>query len=194
MKYPKGTKKNLNKNIYYGNRGMNLEQDINITNEYYLTNDIAVIHKKPTPITVNKVDYPSRIDAVITEAHYKTPSTTDYNGVYKGLYIDFEAKETKNKTSFPLSNIHSHQIRHIESVIRHGGISFVIVSFITVNKLYLLDGNDLISFVNNNERKSIPLSYFDEKAILLEYKFQPRIDYLKAVDKLIEVKYEKHNR
>jgi len=188
MKYPKGTKRNLNKNIYYGNRGMNLEQDINITNEYYLINDIAVIHKKPTPITVNKVDYPSRIDAVITEAHYKTPSTTDYNGVYKGLYIDFEAKETKNKTSFPLSNIHPHQIKHIESVIRHGGISFVIVSFTTVNKLYLLDGKDLISFINTTERKSIPLTYFDERAILLEYKFQPRIDYLKAVDKLIEVK------
>jgi len=193
MKYPKGTKKNLNKNIYYGNRGMNLEQDINITNEYYLINDIAVIHKKPTPITVNKVDYPSRLEAVITEAHYKTPSTTDYNGVYKGFYVDFEAKETKNKSSFPLSNIHSHQIKHIESVIKHGGISFVIVSFTAINRLYLLDGNDLVSFINNNERKSIPLSYFEEKSILLEYKFQPRIDYLKAVDKLIEVKYEKFN-
>lgn len=188
MKYPKGTKKELSKNIYYGNRGMNLEHDINITNEYYLVNDIAVIHKKPTPITVNKVDYPSRLEAVITEAHYKTPSTTDYNGVYKGFYIDFEAKETKSKTAFPLSNIHSHQIKHIESVIRHSGISFVIVSFTTINKIYLLDGKDLIAFIKNNDRKSIPISYFEKKGITLEYKFQPRIDYLKAVDKLIEVK------
>lgn len=188
MKYPKGTKRNINKNVYYGNRGMNLEQDINITNDYYLANDIAVIHKKPTPITVNKVDYPSRVDAVITEAHYKIPSTTDYNGVYKGFYIDFEAKETKNKTSFPLSNIHAHQIKHIESVIRHGGISFIIVNFTTIDKLYLLSGKNLVSFLKNNTRKSIPLSYFQEYGILLEYKFQPRIDYLKAVDRLIEVK------
>ena len=185
---------NINTKYNSGNRGMVLESDINETNNYYLINDIAVIHKKPTPITVNKVDYPSRIDAVITEAHYKTPSTTDYNGVYKGFYIDFEAKETKNKTSFPLSNIHSHQIKHIESVIRHGGVSFIIVCFTTVNKLFLLDGNDLIWFINNNERKSIPFSYFLEKGILLEYKFQPRIDYLKAIDKLVEVKYERNNK
>lgn len=188
MTYPKGTKKTSNNNICYGNRGMTLEQDINVTNDYYLANDIAVIHKKPTPITVNKVDYPSRIDAVITEAHYRVPSTTDYNGIYKGFYIDFEAKETKNSTSFPLSNIHAHQIKHIESIIRHGGISFIIVSFTKINKLYLLDGKDLISFINNNDRKSIPVSYFCKNGILLEYKFQPRIDYLKAVDKLIEVK------
>lgn len=188
MNYPTGTKKTFNKNVYYGNRGMNLEQDLNITNEYYLSHDIAVIHKKPTPITVNKVNYPSRIDAVITEAHYKTPSTTDYNGVYKGFYIDFDAKETKNKTAFPLSNIHNHQLKHIDSVLKHGGISFIIVSFTAINKLYFLSGKDLIDFINKNRRKSIPISYFEDKGILLEYKFQPRIDYLKAIDKLIEVK------
>jgi len=182
MKYPSGIKKSKDKNIYYGNRGMSLETDLNETNEYYLSHDIAVIHKKPTPITVNKVNYPSRIEAVITEAHYKTPSTTDYNGLYKGLYIDFEAKETKNKTSFPLSNIHPHQIKHMEKIIKHGGISFVIVSFTTLNKVYFLKGEDLMSFINTNNRKSIPVSYFEEKGVLLKYKFQPRIDYLNAVD------------
>lgn len=182
MKYPDGIKKSIKKDINYGNRGMNLEQDINLTNEYYLINDIAVIHKKPTPITVNKVDYPSRIEAVIKEAHYKTPSTTDYNGVYKGMYIDFEAKETKNKTAFPLSNIHKHQIKHIESVIRHGGISFIIVSFTSLGKIFLLKGEDLINFITNNNRKSIPLSYFLNKGFIINYKFQPRIDYLKVID------------
>ena len=41
---------------------MAFEDDINITNDYYLNNDIAVIHKKPTPITIVDVDYKSRKD------------------------------------------------------------------------------------------------------------------------------------
>ena len=73
----------------YANRGMGLENDISLSNEFYLNNDIAVIYKKPTPITIAKVDYPSRLEAVIKEGYFKTPSTTDYNGIYKGKYIDF---------------------------------------------------------------------------------------------------------
>ena len=70
-------------------RGMNLEEDINLTNQYYLANDIAVIHKKPTPIQIVKVSYPERSAAKIVEAYFQAPSTTDYNGIYKGRYIDF---------------------------------------------------------------------------------------------------------
>ena len=77
MKYPNGIKKEYINIKSHSNRGMNLENDLNDTNNYYLSNDIAVIYKKPTPITINKVDYKSRTDAVIKEAHFKTPSTTD---------------------------------------------------------------------------------------------------------------------
>ena len=86
----------------YGKRGMTLEEDLNETNQYYLDQGIAVIHKKPTPIQIVNVDYPKRSAAVIKEAYFKQASTTDFNGVYKGRYIDFEAKETKQTTSFPL--------------------------------------------------------------------------------------------
>lgn len=81
-------KKDGEKNLRKANLGMVLEEMINDTNTYYLNNNIAVIHKKPTPIQIVKVDYPSRNKAVITEAYYKTPSTTDYNGIYKGKYIE----------------------------------------------------------------------------------------------------------
>src|SRR5574344_1617077 len=113
MNYPNKKIVNNNKQINYGNRGMCLEDDINISNKFYLENNIAVVYKKPTPIKVVKVDYNKRINTVIKEAYYEIPSTTDYNGIYKGKYIDFEAKETKCKTSFALSNIHSHQINHL---------------------------------------------------------------------------------
>ena len=89
-------------NTVYGNRGMSLEDEINESNKYYLEHGIAVIHKKPIPIQIVDVSYPKRSAAVIREAYFKQASTTDYNGVYHGKYIDFEAKETKNKVSFLL--------------------------------------------------------------------------------------------
>ena len=100
MNYPNGIiKKTVSHNVNYGNRGMTLENDLNITNSYYREIDKAYIYKKPTPIKIVKVDYISRQAATIKEAYFEEPSTTDYNGIYKGKYIDFEAKETKSKTS-----------------------------------------------------------------------------------------------
>ena len=64
----------------------------------------ALENKKTEDIKIVKVDYPSRDKAVITQGYFTVPSTTDYNGIYKGKYIDFEAKET-NLNYFPLSNL-----------------------------------------------------------------------------------------
>ena len=171
-------------NTNYSNRGMNLEKELNLTNEYYRNNDIAYIYKKPTPIKIVEVDYPSRKEAVIKKAFFEMPSTTDYNGLYKGKYIDFEAKETMNSTSFPLANIHSHQIKHIEDITNHGGICFLIVRFIKINTTFLLKSDDFINFINQNNRKSIPLSFFKEKAYIINDEYMPRINYIKIVDEV----------
>src|SRR5690606_39912928 len=104
---------------------MRLEDDINDTNKYYLAINKAVIHKKPTPIQIVKVHYPKRSAAAITEGSCEEKATTDYNGIHKGKYIDFEAKETQNKTSFPVANIHEHHIEHTRAVLHHGGLSFI---------------------------------------------------------------------
>lgn len=190
MNYPKGINKSSIKKTNFGNRGMILEEEINITNKYYLDNDIAVIYKKPTPITINKVDYKARNNAVIKEAHFIVPSTTDYNGIYKGKYIDFDAKETK-LNSFPLNNIHSHQINHLNKVYNHGGIAFIIVRFVKYNEIYFLTIEKLNYFLDNNTRSSIPYTYFIKNGIKIEEKYIPRIDYLKAVDYLLkEENYE----
>ena len=162
------------------NRGMNLENDINLSNEWYRDQDIAVITKRPTPINIVKVDY-SR-GAKIVDAYFEKQSTTDYNGVYKGRYIDFEAKNTKSKTSFPLSNIEQHQIDHLKRVIKHGGIAFFIIQFQSRNEVYLLDASFVIKVWENGERKSIPYEIFLEDGILIEQGYSPRLYYIDAVE------------
>ena len=191
MNYPNGIKKDNNITLSTiknsKNRGMTLENDLNETNEYYREIDKAIIYKKPTPIKIVKVDYPSRSEAKIKEAYFTVPSTTDYNGLYKGFYIDYEAKETSSKTSFSLENIHHHQIKHLERIHNHKGIAFLIIRFTTLNETYLLRIEDFLNYINNNDRKSIPLNYFKEKGYLIKDGYRPRVDYLKVIDSILEV-------
>lgn len=184
MQNIKGARSSFRSINTYANRGMTLEADLEASNTFYLVNDIAIVHKKPTPITISKVDYPSRVQAVIKEGYFRTPSTTDYNGVYKGKYIDFDAKETKSKTSFPLENIHPHQIKHLESIARHGGIGFLIVRFTLLNKTFFLSIEKLLEFMNNNKRKSIPLDYFEKEGHIIRDKYNPRVDYIEVINNL----------
>ncbi|MFT4400345.1 Holliday junction resolvase RecU [Bacillus sp. SW14] len=169
----------------YSNRGMTLEDDLNETNKYYLTNQIAVIHKKPTPVQIVNVHYPKRSAAVIKEAYFKQSSTTDYNGIYKGRYIDFEAKETKNKTSFPLQNFHDHQIEHMKQVMAQDGICFVIIS--AFDQVYFLEADKLLDFWDRKEkngRKSIRKDELAEAAYPISLGYAPRIDYISIIEQL----------
>ena len=184
MNFP-NRKKQAPKIVNKANLGMDLEQMINDSNEYYLANELAVIHKKPTPVQIVKVDYPMRSKAVITEAYYKVPSTTDYNGIYRGKYIDFEAKENHNKTAFPLKNIHPHQMEHLKNIIKHGGIGFLIVAWNLYNEYYLLPFEVAQEYWDNaidDGRKSIPYDTFKKRAFLIEEGYLPRLKYLKVVD------------
>lgn len=183
MKYPNGLKKTTSStlNVNYANRGMNLEEDLNITNRNYRELDRAYVYKKPTPIKIVKVDYKKN---KVTEGYFDTPSTTDYNGLYKGKYLDFEAKETTSKTSFPLNNIHPHQLKHLENIKNNQGIAFLIVRFTKLNETYLLLEEDLTNYLKENSRKSIPLSYFKEKGYLIKNKYNFRVDYLEVIDKI----------
>ncbi len=168
------------------NRGMDLEAAINQTNEYYISNNIAFIYKKPIPIQVVKVDYERRSNAKISEAYYKTPSTTDYNGIFQGKYIDFEAKETKGKTSFPLKNIHAHQVVHLRNIVSSGGIGFIIVHFTVIGTTFLLDEKYVSSFYERQTegRKSITLEEFQSYGHIIKEGYVKRLDYLEVVKKV----------
>lgn len=181
-------KKTKKTDISFGNRGKSLEDDLNETNDFYVANGLANIYKKPVPIQIVKVEYPKRSAAVIREAYFRTPSTTDYNGVWNGYYIDFEAKETESKTSFPLKNIHPHQIKHMQAVVNQKGIAFFIVRFSKLDRTFVAPFQIIEKAWLDMEaggRKSIPLAIFEEFAEELPLGYAPRIDYLQVVKKFV---------
>lgn len=188
INYPNGShavfknkdQKKKNSDTVYKNRGMDFENDINTSLEFFDANDLAIITKRPTPINVVRVDYTR--GAKIVDAYFEKQSTTDYNGVYRGKYIDFEAKNTKSKTSLPLHNITPHQISHLEKVIKYGGIAFFVISLESLDKVYLLDATFVISFYRSKERASIPVSEIMEKGIEIKQGYMPRYEILKAID------------
>ena len=169
--------------INFANRGMSFEKMINESNSYYLSRGLAVIHKKPTPIQIVKVDYPHRSRAKIVEAYFRQASTTDYSGVYKGHYIDFEAKETRQKKSMPMKNFHSHQIEHMEAVLDQKGICFVLLHFSSLRETYLLPASYLIEFYKIDKGgKSMPLTYIQEHGYPIEMQQLPSIPYLEIIE------------
>lgn len=188
IKYPSGktyqkkSEKTKIRSSSLANRGMALEDDINKSNEYYRDKNIALITKRPTPINVVKVDY-SR-GAKIIDAYFEKQSTTDYNGVFQGKYLDFEAKSTISKTSLPLANITKHQIEHIKKVQEHGGIAFFIIRFSSLNETYLIDASFVINQFKEQKRKSLSYLQLKKVAHLIEEGFQPRLDYLSVVKKV----------
>ncbi len=184
IKYPNSKKIYTSSKISAKKRGLSFEADINSTNEFYLINNVAIIHKKPTPIKPITVKVIEGKGKLISKAVFETPSTTDYNGLYKGHYIDFEAKETHSSTSFSLNNIHSHQIKHLIDVSKHGGIAFIIIRFVKLDKVFLYSIEQYIDFISNSERKSIPINEFEQHGYVIKNGYNPRYDYLKIVDEL----------
>lgn len=177
---------NSSKKTSFANRGMGFEAAINTTNDYYLSRGLAVIHKKPTPVQIVKVDYPKRSRAKIVEAYFRQASTTDYSGVYKGRYIDFEAKETRLKTAMPMKNFHAHQIEHMEKVLQQGGICFVLLHFSAHKETYFLPAKALITFYQIDKGgKSMPLDYIKKNAYRIKESIFPQIPYLDIIEKII---------
>ena len=117
-----------------GLRGSTLEDLINHTNDLYREKKLALIQKIPTPITPIEIDKSSRH---ITLAYFDQKSTVDYIGAVQGIPVCFDAKECAVKT-FPLQNIHPHQIEFMGEFEKQGGIAFIILYFTGLDEIYYL--------------------------------------------------------
>lgn len=164
-----------------GLRGSTLEELVNRTNEQYREKGLALIQKIPTPITPVRMDKENRH---ITLAYFEQRSTVDYIGAVQGIPVCFDAKECCTDT-FPLANIHSHQVEFMQSFEKQGGVAFFLIFFSHENLFYYLTLRDLMVFWQRMEdggRKS-----FRREELSPEYYLEKRggflVPYLEGLQK-----------
>lgn len=162
----------------HANRGMVLENLINMTNNQYRNTGFADIDKVPTDVKILKVTG-NRISGFLRQGKW-----VDYTGVFKGRSILFDAKETKEKR-FPLKNLSKDQYMKLREHHIHGGASFLIISFTTLHEeIYLLRFEQLEAAWNAKEAgglKSIPLQFFQDHCIEVKSSDGYVLHYLKAL-------------
>ena len=141
-----------------GLRGSTLEDMINRTNEKYAENHLALIQKIPTPITPINIDQETRH---ITLAYFEQKSTVDYIGAVQGIPVCFDAKEC-NSDTFPLANIHEHQVTFMRQFEEQDGIAFILISFTHRDEFYYLRFADLMQFWNRAKEGGRKSFRYDE--------------------------------
>ncbi|HDX9631441.1 TPA: Holliday junction resolvase RecU [Bacillus cereus] len=167
----------------YGNKGMPFEMIINISNRMYKERRIGIFNKRPTPVKVLKTDKKGNI----TKSAWESKSTVDYDGVYKGRAVYFEAKSTEHTTRFPLDNISRHQVDYLEDTQTMGAICFFLIEFWKDKVTYLVPLSLVSKYVMESYeggRKSIPREEFDKHAFIVERTDRALVDYLGHIDKL----------
>ena len=197
IKYPTGISHanheiNQIQHTYQGmrNLGMDLEDNIIKSCEYYYKNNRASIHKRPTPIKIMKVD--SGNSNLILEAKFNQKSTTDFVGVYRGKYIDFECKKSKEK-SFPFKNFAKHQIEHMIKIEQFGAVSFFVIHMEYYNKVFVVNSREITSLYLNEETSSLSIKRLEDHGIVLQENYIPKLNFLDAVDKIFfKTPFDKH--
>ena len=164
-----------------GLRGSTLEDIINHTNEVYREKKLALIQKIPTPITPITIEKSTRH---ITLAYFDQKSTVDYIGAVQGIPVCFDAKECAVKT-FPLQNVHEHQIRFMKEFEEQGGIAFIILHFTALDELYYVPFRDLETFwkrMQGGGRKSFTYDEVD-KSYQIRASRDILVHYLETIQK-----------
>lgn len=141
-----------------GLRGSTLEEIINLTNDKYRTNGLALIQKVPTPIKPIAIDKETRH---ITLAYFEQKSTVDYIGAVQGVPVCFDAKECATDT-FPLQNVHEHQIKFMKEFEQQHGIAFLLIYFSKRDTFYYLTFEKLLYFWQRSEKGGRKSFVFEE--------------------------------
>lgn len=169
-----------------GLRGSVLEEALNITNEKYRQDKLALVQKIPTPITPMEID---REHHHITLAYFEQKSTVDYIGNVQGVPVCFDAKECATDT-FPLQNIHEHQMEYMREFEEQNGIAFLIIYFSKVQEYYYVPFRDVWVFwdrAKSGGRKSFRREELD-KSYQIPFSNQIYIHYLEMLSKDLETR------
>jgi recombination protein U len=169
-----------------GLRGSTLEEMINRTNEQYREKGLALIQKVPTPITPVRMEKESRR---ITLAYFDQKSTVDYIGAVQGIPICFDAKECATE-SFPLANVHEHQIEFMKDFEKQDGLAFLIILFSGADRLYYLPFYDLMKFwdrAQNGGLKHFKMSELND-TFCLQSRAGVLVPYLEGIQRDLTVR------
>lgn len=162
-----------------GNKGMLLETIINKTIKLYAKNDIAIFHKKDVSIKFGSIEK-NGLQLKVKNGYITKKSTTDYYGIYKGKFVTFEAKSTQ-KESLPLNNIQEHQIKYMNDIDKHNGISFLIIGFNSLNRYFMLKPSNLELL----DKKRINIDFVVNHGIELELIYPGILDFASALESWI---------
>lgn len=171
-----------------GLRGSMLEDALNYTNNKYRQEKLALVQKIPTPVTPVKIDKEKHH---ITLAYFEQKSTVDYIGNVQGIPVCFDAKECATDT-FPLQNIHKHQIKFMEEFEIQKGIAFLIIYFSTPGICYYVPYREILKFWERalkGGRKSFHREELDSSYII-KVTNQVFIHYLEAISKDLDIRDE----
>ncbi len=171
-----------------GLRGSQLEELINLTNEKYRENGLALIQKIPTPITPIDMD---KTHGHITLAYFDKKSTVDYIGAVQGVPVCFDAKECATET-FALHNVHEHQVVFMGDFEKQSGIAFLLIQFKSIDRYYYLRYAELKKFWDRAQqggRKSFRTDELDEKFFFKE-KGGFFVPYLEMIQKDLDEREE----
>ncbi|TXR62109.1 Holliday junction resolvase RecU [Bacillus sp. AY18-3] len=167
-----------------GNRGMAFEKLINLSNEMYQREGVALINKRATPVKVLKMVY-----GRVKDGYYESKSTVDYDGVYKGRAVAFEAKSTNKINRFDLKNIAQHQLDYLEKAENMGAICFFLIGFTKDQSTFAIPLSVIQSYVRMSQqpkgKKSIPRTDFDIYGYLVEQTERAPVDYLQYIDETV---------
>ena len=164
-----------------GLRGSLLETLINMTNDKYREQGLALVQKVPTPITPVNINDKGQI------AYFDSKSTVDYIGVVQGIPVCFDAKEC-NKATFPLQNIHEHQVKFMEDFEAQDGVAFMVIYFSDTDEYYYAPFKEIKKYWDravHGGRKSIKREEFFE-GYYLDVTGKTTVPYLEGLEKDLE--------
>ena len=119
--------------------------------------------------------------------YFDQKSTVDYIGAVQGIPVCFDAKECDSDT-FPLQNIHEHQVKFMEDFEKQEGVAFLIIFFSHRNELYYLSYRRMREFWDRaaaGGRKS-----FRHEELSPEFVLNPHggylVPYLDGIQKMMD--------
>jgi len=113
----------------------------------------------------------------------------DYIGAVQGIPVCFDAKECSAGT-FPLQNIHEHQVTFMKNFEKQGGIAFLLIYYSEKNILYYMRLKELLQYWErslNGGRKSFRFDELDSE-FFLTLSSGCFVPYLNAIQKDLDMR------